>query len=54
MKEWNDIIHRQIFHSSDELVDVTAQPRKVNLKNENYVCQLRSVIIKTLLWVKQY
>ena len=29
----NDIVHRQIVHSSDELGEVTAEPRKVNLKN---------------------
>ena len=36
------ISHRdKIVHSSNELVEVTAQPCKVNLKK--YVCQLRSV-----------
>ena len=39
----NDIVHRQISHSSDELGEVTAEPRKVNLKNGIIVCQLRSV-----------
>ena len=39
----SDIKHRQIFHSSDELFGVTAQPRKVNLKNEKSGCHFRSV-----------
>ena len=46
MVQWryeNDITHRQSFHSPDELIEVTAQPRKVNLKNGKFVSQSRLV-----------